>query len=94
MRETRQQFLDRLIGENRAKREQRANPPTQPQPGCVTLKHLIGDVVTFKLGDFFVKGVVTNIHISPCGVAYDVTWSDTRQSSSHYDFELEAVEAD
>lgn len=97
MTETRQQMIDRLIGE-RAAREAGRGVDGQvdgaPPPGTIVIKHLIGHLVRFKLGDSMDKGMVVGFDVRPTGTLYQVCWGGTRETTPHYDFELEAVEAD
>ena len=51
----------------------------------------IGQRVTFTL-DSMALGMVTGIQIYDGGITYRVIWSDNRQETSHYAFEIVAAE--
>lgn len=51
----------------------------------------LGQTVAFVL-DSSVVGLVTGISIYDGGKTYRVIWSDNRQETSHYAFELRASE--
>lgn len=97
MSETRQQMIDRLIGERErriADEAERYKDKQLDEPAPVVgFKYMIKDLVRLRFGGS-AYGVVTNIHLNPHNVTYDVRWSDTRSSAEHYEFELEGVEDD
>jgi hypothetical protein len=90
-------LIDRLISERAAREAERGMDKQiegAPPPGAITIKHLIGHLVRLKIGDPLIKGLVFGFDVRQTGTTYHVCWGDNRQSSEHYDFELEAVEAD
>lgn len=101
--ETRQQMIDRLIGDRekriaaeaeryKDKRMDEPNTPIGPStPGVVAIKFLIGSRVVLNLDLERQVGFVTGVTMRQCGLLYLVTWGDTRGETGHSDFELDAA---
>jgi hypothetical protein len=91
---TRQELIKRFYDDLEAAeryREKQLDQPRSDSDGVVVGKFSIGQVVVMTLDPQSV-GHVTGAVIRQGGIEYLVTWADSREESSHCDFELEAVE--
>ena len=54
----------------------------------IRLARAIGDTAYLKCRDERVRGIITAVFVRPTGACYGITWGNTAQESTHYDFEL------